>query len=157
MQQYEGGCLCGDIRYRVSGEPDRVAVCHCRYCQLRTGAPFGSLVYFEASNVEILEGKPSNFSFTSESGSGWQTAFCSRCATTLFIELEKRPGLIAISYGTFDPPTFHFPITREVFTRSKAHFIGELEAAEHHETIFGYEPARAEDTRLSGAANQKES
>ena len=26
MQQYEGGCLCGDIRYRVSGEPDRVAV-----------------------------------------------------------------------------------------------------------------------------------
>ena len=71
------------------------------------------------------------------------------------MELEKRPGLIAISYGTFDPPTFHFPITREVFTRSKAHFIGELEAAEHHETIFGYEPARAEDTRLSGATNQK--
>ena len=157
MQQYEGGCLCGDIRYRVSGEPDRVAVCHCRYCQLRTGAPFGSLVYFEAPNVEISEGKPSHFSFTSESGSGWQTSFCSRCATTLFVELEKRPGLIAISYGTFDPPTFHFPITREVFTRSKAHFIGELEAAEHHETIFGYEPARAEDTRLSGAANRKES
>ena len=156
MQQYDGGCLCGEIRYQASGEPDRVAVCHCRYCQLRTGAPFGSLVYFKTSDVQILQGKPSNFSFTSESGSGWQTAFCSRCATTLFVELEKRPGLIAISYGTFDPPTFHFAITREVFTRSKAHFIRELEATEHHETIFGYEPAGSEDTRLSGAVNQKE-
>jgi len=71
------------------------------------------------------------------------------------MELEKRPGLIAVSYGTFDPPTFHFPITREVFTRSMAHFMGELKAAEHHKTIFGYKPTRTEDTQLFGAANQK--
>lgn len=150
MSEYEGGCLCGDIRFLVSDEPDRVAVCHCRYCQLRTGAPFGSLAYFVSSEVKLLEGSLTDYSFTSESGTGWTTKFCSKCATTLFVELEKRPGLTGVSYATFDPPTFHFPITREVFTRSKAHFVGELEASEHHETIAGYEPTIEEDSRLAG-------
>ncbi|MAJ81298.1 MAG: hypothetical protein CMF41_00090 [Legionellales bacterium] len=150
MSEYEGGCLCGDIRFLVSDEPDRVAVCHCRYCQLRTGAPFGSLAYFASSEVKLLKGSLTDYSFTSESGTGWTTKFCSKCATTLFVELEKRPGLTGVSYATFDPPTFHFPITREVFTRSKAHFVGELEASEHHETIAGYEAAIEEDTRLAG-------
>ena len=106
MAEYQGDCLCGDIRYEVSGDTDLISI---------------------------------NYSFTNESCSGWQTEFCSRCASTLFMQLDKRPGLTAISYGTFDPPTFHFPVTREVFTRSKAHFVGEIEAAEHHETIFGYD------------------
>ena len=152
MGNYEGGCLCGNIRFLVSGEPDRVAICHCRYCQLRTGSPFGSLAYFVTSEVKLLKGHLTDFSFTSESGSGWTTKFCSKCATTLFIELEKRPGLTGVSYATFDPPTFHFPITREVFTRSKAHFVGELEAIEHHETIAGYEPKIDEEGRLDGKA-----
>jgi len=155
MGNYEGGCLCGDIRFLVLGEPDRVAVCHCRYCQLRTGAPFGSLAYFVTSEVTLLKGNLTDFSFTSESGSGWTTKFCSKCATTLFVELEKRPGLTGVSYATFDPPTFHFPITREVFTRSKAHFVGELEATEHHETIAGYEPKIKEESRLDGKARER--
>jgi len=154
MGNYEGGCLCGDIRFLVSGEPDRVAVCHCRYCQLRTGAPFGSLAYFVSSEVKLLKGNLTDYSFTSESGTGWTTKFCSKCATTLFVELEKRPGLTGVSYATFDPPTFHFPITREVFTRSKAHFVGELEATEHHETIAGYETKIEEESRLDGKARE---
>ena len=38
----EGGCLCGDIRYKVAGElhpDDRPSLCHCRTCQQATGAP----------------------------------------------------------------------------------------------------------------------
>ena len=123
MAEYQGDCLCGDIRYEVSGDTDLISI---------------------------------NYSFTNESCSGWQTEFCSRCASTLFMQLDKRPGLTAISYGTFDPPTFHFPVTREVFTRSKAHFIGEIEAAEHHETIVGYDPARSEEARFLGNVDKTE-
>ena len=35
----EGGCLCGAIRYRVSGEPLARSLCHCRSCRLGAGAP----------------------------------------------------------------------------------------------------------------------
>ena len=123
MAEYQGDCLCGDIRYEVSGDTDLISI---------------------------------NYSFTNESCSGWQTEFCSRCASTLFMQLDKRARLTAISYGTFDPPTFHFPVTREVFIRSKAHFVGEIKAAEHHETIVGYNPARSEDARFSGIVDKTE-
>ena len=40
--QLEGGCLCGDIRYKVSGElakEEKPSLCHCRICQRAAGAP----------------------------------------------------------------------------------------------------------------------
>jgi hypothetical protein len=45
---HEGGCLCGEARYVVSGYPEPRGVCHCRYCQLRTGSAF--YVHFKKSN-----------------------------------------------------------------------------------------------------------
>lgn len=36
---YEGGCRCGAIRYRITGEPLSAGFCHCRMCQRAAGAP----------------------------------------------------------------------------------------------------------------------
>jgi hypothetical protein len=35
----EGGCLCGAVRYRLNGEIEESAYCHCRTCQRQSGAP----------------------------------------------------------------------------------------------------------------------
>ena len=43
---HEGGCSCGTVRYQTIGQPARTGVCHCRYCQTRTGPAFGISVYF---------------------------------------------------------------------------------------------------------------
>ena len=56
--------------------------------------------------------------------------------------------LIGIDAGTFDPPTFFFDIAGEVFTESKAHFIGDIEADGHFEKFPGYEPKMYEEDRL---------
>jgi hypothetical protein len=32
-----GQCVCGAVRYVCSGEPERVTICHCLWCQRRTG------------------------------------------------------------------------------------------------------------------------
>ena len=42
-EAFEGGCGCGDIRYKVTGDPDIVIVCHCDWCQRRTGSAFAMI------------------------------------------------------------------------------------------------------------------
>ena len=49
---HEGGCCCGAVRYQTTRKPKRVGVCHCRYCQARTGSAFGVSVYFKNVNIE---------------------------------------------------------------------------------------------------------
>ena len=91
IETYSGGCLCGQVRYEAKGDPDRVAVCHCRYCQLRTGSPFGSLVYFETSRISVAGGSLSTYGFLSESGSKWETQFCQNCGTTVLSIWKSAP------------------------------------------------------------------
>lgn len=150
MSEHSGGCLCGDLRYKVMGNPEIGAVCHCRYCQLRTGSAFGTLAYFKDENVKITAGKGKEYSFTSESGTQWETVFCDTCATTVFIKLEVRAGLTGVTAGTLDPPTFWFELDREAFTRSKAHFVGDIIAKDTHETIVYYDPKIEEPKRRKG-------
>ena len=88
IETYSGGCLCGQVRYEAKGDPDRVAVCHCRYCQLRTGSPFGSLVYFETSRISVAGGSLSTYGFLSESGSKWKRSFA-RTAAQRFLSIWK--------------------------------------------------------------------
>ena len=56
LDNHDGGCLCGKARYTVYGQPVRAGVCHCRYCQLRAGSAFGTLVYFSLENCNYAQG-----------------------------------------------------------------------------------------------------
>ena len=144
----EGGCLCGEARYLVSGYPEPRGVCHCRYCQLRTGSAFAVLAYFKPENFSLKSGQLTHYGFTSESGKQWDINFCSKCGTTIYYQLEAWGDLIGIDSGTFDPPSFFFDIAGEVFTDSKAHFLGDIKADRHFEKFPGYEPKIHEEDRL---------
>ncbi len=103
----EGGCICGDIRYRVSGQPERVTVCHCRFCQRATGSGFLIEPVFRRHNFEILSGNLKTFVHRSErSGNSISINFCSECGTKLYFDLEGRPDFVWVFGGTFDDPNF---------------------------------------------------
>ncbi|WP_238364149.1 GFA family protein [Mesobacterium pallidum] len=136
---HEGGCQCGQVRYRTTGQPEKAAVCHCRYCQARTGSAFGVSAYFNEGNVEILSGQMKDYSFVTESGRDFTTHFCPDCGTNVMWTLEVFPGLRGIAGGSFDPPTFWFDVKREVFARGKAPFV-ELCLEDSFETSSSYAP-----------------
>jgi hypothetical protein len=48
--------ILGRQRNRVRGEPATALVCHCKFCQRRTGSAFAVTVYFKEEDVEVLRG-----------------------------------------------------------------------------------------------------
>ena len=148
-EKHNGGCGCGKVRYETTGHPVRAGICHCRYCQTRTGSAFGISVYFEESQVNIIKGDLTEYNFNNSSGRNFKNKFCKTCGTTVLWQVEIRKGLLGIAGGTFDPPTFWFKADFEVFCRSKAPFI-ETNILEKHETTEYYEPIEADNHALTG-------
>ena len=105
----EGGCLCGDVRYRLLEDPIGLHACHCPNCQTRTGSAFGMTMVAHAKSAEILEGELKMHSFTTRDGLDKRTRCCPNCATCVWGEIGDT-GLIALQPGTLDDTTWLEPI-----------------------------------------------
>src|SRR5688572_25172547 len=97
-----GGCACGAVRYEATGEPRRIAVCHCKDCQRRTGSAFGVACYFPRASVRLLGGETRTFERRSDAGRRVTLRFCERCGTTVLWDIEVVPDLVGIAAGTLD-------------------------------------------------------
>ena len=58
MSKLSGGCLCGNIRYKILKEPLLAYTCHCRFCQKDTGTAHRSALatlneYVDLSGNEL--------------------------------------------------------------------------------------------------------
>ena len=49
---FEGGCTCGQVRFRMTSRPMFVHGCHCTWCQRETGSAFATNAMIEADRVE---------------------------------------------------------------------------------------------------------
>ena len=95
-----GGCLCGSVRYRVSGPLRPVIYCHCHQCR-RTSGHFvaATAVEKDALNIEANEGL--EWFASSDIAS---RGFCRRCGSSLFWIAEAR-DYVSIMAGTLDEST----------------------------------------------------
>ena len=62
----DGGCACGELRYRLRWPPLFVHCCHCLNCQRQTGSAFVINVLIESDRVELLAGVPERYGFARE-------------------------------------------------------------------------------------------
>ena len=84
----EGGCPCGEIRFRVTMPNRFCAHCHCSNCRRAHGAAFVTWVGFLREQVEILEGELTRY----VTDTGATRSFCSQCGCTLFYEGPRWKG-----------------------------------------------------------------
>lgn len=108
-EDLEGGCQCGAVRYRVTGEPIVVAVCHCTMCRRAHAAPAVTWAMFADGQVAFTKGTPAAFASSPEAKRG----FCSGCGTQLSFTATYIPGLIDVTVGSLDrpdalTPTLHY-------------------------------------------------
>ena len=104
-----GGCQCGAVRYRVSGEPVMTALCHCSMCRRANAAPAVAWAMYTEGQVEFLGNVPKLY----ESSSGCRRGFCAECGSQISFSADYIPGLIDITIGSLDDPNqlepaFHY-------------------------------------------------
>lgn len=120
---HDGGCVCGAVRFAARGEPLRVTICHCTWCQRRTGTAFGTEVVFESGQVQIAGSDVARYRHHSDESGRWlDIEFCRRCGTNLGFTLEAAPGLRTLPAGAFDDPSWiraDRHKTRHVYLRSR--------------------------------------
>jgi hypothetical protein len=95
---YEGGCLCGHVRFGATGDPGSPHTCSCKMCQRHSGSLTLCWVEFAKEDVRWTGpgGEPARY----RSSEGSSRAFCSKCGSTLGA-IDDAP-VVALVLGSFD-------------------------------------------------------
>jgi hypothetical protein len=97
---FEGGCLCGAIRYRAAAPPLRAVICHCSICRKHTGAPIASFVHFPIDSFAWLKEQPKRY----RSSEFAERGFCSQCGSTVTMHEDVLGDRVQVAIGSLDQP-----------------------------------------------------
>ncbi len=70
---YEGGCLCGAVRFKLRGAPERTGLCHCLDCRRTSGSAFNFFAVWPRSA----------YAGTGELASFTERSFCPKCGSRI--------------------------------------------------------------------------
>jgi hypothetical protein len=101
-------CHCGSLRAVLTGEPERVYLCHCQACQHRTGAIFHSGAYCRREQVRT-EGPFTEYVRQAASGLSLRFHFCPTCGSSVYWSADHSPEYVGIAVGCFADPNFPPP------------------------------------------------
>jgi hypothetical protein len=101
----EGGCQCGAVRYRITGEPLALYVCHCRECQKQSASAFGLSLEVPRAALRLTSGTPRRWTRMSDSGRRLACVFCPDCGSRLWHEAaDGVADTLTIKAGSLDEP-----------------------------------------------------
>ena len=130
----EGGCSCGEVRYRVECEPLFTHCCHCLNCQRQTGSAFVINLLIEADRVKLLTGALDAVEVPRDDGSTQTIYRCPRCQIAAFSRYS-RPDVLFIRGGTLDDPSAVAPDVH-IYTRSKLDWVALPESVPAFEEYY---------------------
>lgn len=97
-----GGCACGTVRYALLSAPFDPGWCHCRTCQLSSGAPAMMFASVKAGDLVFTMGEAQVRRF--KSSSFGHRLFCGACGTPIAMQVDHQPETIDFSATTLDDP-----------------------------------------------------
>jgi len=119
---YEGGCSCGAVRYRITGEPLAVYCCHCIDCQVSSGSAFCMSMLVLRDHLEVIGQQPGVYDHRIDGGERTKrTRPCETCGTRLWNEPTGAPVLV-VKPGTLDDASWLRP-AGHIWTRSAQSWV----------------------------------
>jgi len=134
MKKITGECLCGLIKYEITGRPFRVANCHCDDCRKVTGSAFATNIFYKENEVNVTSGELKLFEHKLDSGSLMTKRFCPNCGSQIFAENSNRPGVISVKVGSIDNANFVKPDVN-LYTANALNFITIDKSTENFEKM----------------------
>ena len=129
-QARTGGCGCGSVRYRLEAEPFDAGWCHCRICQLSSGAPAMVFASVATGDLVFTQGEDKVNKFPSSSFG--HRLFCGECGTPLAMKVDHQPETIDITVATLDDPDSVEPGFR-IFEASRISWFETADDLPRHE------------------------
>jgi hypothetical protein len=122
-KQWEGGCLCGAIRFRAAGDPIRTSICYCTQCRRQTGAAMPAFAVFSVRAVEVVRGAPAGFAASDKA----ERQFCPSCGSPLFWR-GKNDDHLDIFLGSLDAPESLPVPKRQIWARHRLPWVTDVSA-----------------------------
>lgn len=96
----KGSCLCGAVRFEVSGALKAPDACHCTKCRKTSGHYFAS-TDIPRDRLRVEGGENVTWFQSSEKV---RRGFCATCGSSLFFD-PPHLDWIGVAMGAFDEPT----------------------------------------------------
>ena len=114
----KGGCMCGEVRYKITEQPLFTQACHCKNCKVLTGSSYivnTSIL----ENTLIVEGKiSSSVELKAGSGAAYRVYFCGKCGAYIYTDYDSAIGRLTLRVKTLDNPD-EFPPQVHIFVKDK--------------------------------------
>jgi len=108
MAGMTGRCLCGAVRYELRSDPFDCGWCHCRTCQLNSGAPAMVFATVPVDDFTWTTGAEKVRSVASSSFG--HREFCGECGTPFLMRVDHQPETLDFSVATLDDPEAVAPV-----------------------------------------------
>ena len=114
----KGSCLCGAVKYEVTGEPKRFYHCHCSRCRKATGTGHASNLFLQPGALKWLSGEQEIRAFKVPEAKRFTNTFCATCGSRLPRQ-PKDTDMVMIPAGSLDDEAPIKPQAR-IFSGSRA-------------------------------------
>lgn len=95
----KGSCLCGQVKYAISGNIGEITHCHCISCRKAHGAAFSSVAAVQKDDFEFTSGEELIKCYPSSPNK--VRCFCSNCGSHIYAHREGQSHYI-LRLGTLD-------------------------------------------------------
>jgi hypothetical protein len=111
---WEGGCLCGGIRFRVSTPPLLTMACHCTACQKLSASAYSLTIAVPSDGFAVTRGEP----VVGGLHGPHKQLYCPHCKNWMFTHPHGLDFFVNVRATMLDEHHWYAPFV-EVFTSEK--------------------------------------
>jgi hypothetical protein len=123
-------CLCGSVRFQISGELPIIYQCHCSLCRKQGGSSSNSAVVVKAADLSWTAGQELISSYVKPTG--FRSDFCSRCGSPVPNPLRST-SYYWVPVGLFDDEA-KLEVGAQLYVGSKASWDEIPSHGKHYDT-----------------------